>query len=268
MAYIIAEIGQNHNGDMDNVKKLIDVAYNAGCDAVKFQKRTMGFGFYKGSERETPWGVLPYEQYRERLELSLDAYDWIDGYCNDIGIDWFCSIWDIPALDWYEKYFSHLDYIKIPSAKIHDEPLLKEIGERDFKPILSTGGSTYDDITKAISHLKDPILMHCISVYPCPNNKLNLKMIQTLQRRYGLPVGYSGHEVGVPTTVSAVALGATVVERHITLDRTMWGTDQSASLEPHGLEKLVKDIRTIETALGTGRREILPEEQKKIESLK
>jgi len=268
MAYIIAEIGQNHNGDLKNALKLIDVAVDAGCDAVKFQKRTVGVGLYNGTDRDTPWGRMKYEDYRVKLELSLSDYQNIDDYCQHLGVDWFCSVWDATAVSWYERYFPNSPFIKIPSAKIRDIELLHAIGKTDYKTIMSTGGATFEEITKAITFLKEPILMHTVSIYPCPVAKLNLRMIMSLKERYGLPTGYSGHETGVPTTVCAVAMGATHIERHITLDHTMWGTDQSASLEPHGLEKLVKDIRSVELALGHGRREILEEEQSKIESIR
>lgn len=253
--FIIAEIGINHNGDLNIAKRLIDAAVQAGCDAVKFQKRTPEVCVPEGQRnvlRDTPWGVMTYLEYRHRLEFGENEYREIDRYCRERGILWFASCWDIPSVDFIEQ-FDPVCY-KIPSAMLTDDDLLKHINSKGCPMILSTGMSTMEEIKHAVSLLEQDRLLiaHCTGSYPCKPEELNLRVIQTLQREFDCPIGYSGHEVGLQTTLAAVVLGACFVERHITLDRAMWGSDQAASVEPHGFARLVRDIRVIEMALGDG----------------
>lgn len=253
--YIVAEIGINHNGDVEIAKRLIDAAKLAGCDAVKFQKRTPELCVppeQRNIPRETPWGLITYLEYRYKVEFGYEQYAEIDRYCKQQGIAWFASCWDIPSVDFIEQF--NPPCYKVASASLTDDALLKRINDTGKPVLLSTGMSTMEEIRHAVS-LIDPdrlIIMHSTSTYPCPPPELNLRMIQTLAREFGLLVGYSGHEVGLQTTYAAVVLGACVVERHITLDRAMWGTDQAASVEPGGFMRLVRDIRVIEQALGDG----------------
>lgn len=261
--YIIGEIGINHNGDLDICKKLIDAAAAAGCNAVKFQKRTPDLCVpeaQKSVVRETPWGLMTYLEYRHRIELKEDQYAEIDRYTRDKGLHWFASCWDIPSVDFIER-FSPVCY-KIASASLTDDELLRYTASKGRPVILSTGMSTQEEIDRAVSLLdrKQLILTHATSTYPCSPDELNLRMIATLRARFNVPVGYSGHETGLQTSVAAVALGACVVERHITLDRAMWGTDQAASVEPAGLTRLVRDIRVVERAFGDGVKHVYPSE--------
>ncbi len=253
--FIIAEIGINHNGDLEIARKLIDAAALAGCDAVKFQKRTPELCVppeQRDLLRETPWGLIPYIEYRHRVELDADAYAEIDRYCHQKGILWFASCWDKPSVDFIE-HFDPPCY-KIASASLTDDDLLQHINSKEKPMILSTGMSTMEQIRHAVSLLDaDRLLIaHSTSSYPCKNEDLNLRMIQTLKREFDNPIGYSGHEVGLQTTYAAVVLGACFIERHITLDRAMWGSDQAASVEPWGFMRLVRDIRVIEAAMGNG----------------
>ena len=253
--YIIAEIGINHNGDLDIATRLIDAAVLAGCDAVKFQKRTPELCVPPEQRellRETPWGLITYMEYRHRVEFGCDEYREIDHYCRERGIAWFASCWDKPSVDFIAQ-FDSVCY-KIASASLTDDELLRHINRQGRPMILSTGMSTTEEIRHAVS-LLDPdrlLIAHCTGSYPCKPEELNLRMIQTLQREFDCPIGYSGHEVGLQTTLAAVVLGACFVERHITLDRAMWGSDQAASVEPHGFARLVRDIRVTEKALGDG----------------
>jgi N-acetylneuraminate synthase len=261
--YIIGEIGINHNGELDSCKKLMDVAAAAGCNAVKFQKRTPELCVpeaQKSLVRETPWGMMTYLEYRHRIELKEDQYAEIDRYAKGKGLHWFASCWDIPSVDFMER-FEPVAY-KIASASLTDDALLRHTAARNRPVILSTGMSTQDEIDRAVTIFDRQrlILTHATSTYPCTPDELNLRMINTLRTRYNVPVGYSGHETGLQTTVAAVALGACVVERHITLDRAMWGTDQAASVEPAGLHRLVRDIRVVERALGDGVKRVYPSE--------
>ena len=261
--YIIGEIGINHNGDLNTAKKLIDAAVLAGCDAVKFQKRTPDLcvpQHQRNVMRETPWGTMTYLDYRYRVEFEQEEYHAIDQYCKEKGIAWFASCWDIPSVEFMEQ-FQPVCY-KIASAAITDRDLLLAHRKTGRPIILSTGMSTLNEIDLAVDVLKDiPLLIaHCTSSYPCPPNELNLKMIQTLKEKWDYPVGYSGHEVGLQTTFAAVALGASFIERHITLDRTMWGSDHASSVEPWGLMRLVRDIRVIETGLGDGVKKVYDSE--------
>jgi len=253
--YIVAEIGINHNGDLETAKRLIDAAVLAGCDAVKFQKRTPEMcvpAEQRDVLRETPWGIMTYLEYRHRVEFGKDEYTEIDRYCRERGIAWFASAWDEPSVDFLEQ-FSPVCY-KVASASLTDHGLLRHMRETGRPIILSTGMSTMEQIRAAVEAIgQDNLLIaHSTSTYPCPPEQLNLRMIQTLRNTFDCPVGYSGHEVGLQTTYAAVVLGACFVERHITLDRAMWGSDQAASVEPSGFMRLVRDIRVIERALGDG----------------
>jgi N-acetylneuraminate synthase len=269
--YVIAEIGINHNGSIDLAKKLIDAAALAGCDAVKFQKRTPALctpDAYRDVKRETPWGIMSYLEYRERIEFGRAEYDEIARYCREKPIPWFASCWDQPSVDFIAGY-DPICY-KIASATVTDGDLLRRIAAENKPVILSTGMSTIEQIEAAVSVFPRERLLiaHSTSTYPCKATELNLKMIRVLAERYGCPVGYSGHEVGLQTTLAAVVLGASFVERHITLDRAMWGTDQAASIEPGGLVRLVRDIRVIESAMGDGVKRVYDSERPSLEKLR
>ncbi|MCS6989814.1 MAG: N-acetylneuraminate synthase family protein [Chloroherpetonaceae bacterium] len=254
--FIIAEIGINHNGSLEIAKKMIDGAVHAGCDAVKFQKRTPEICVPKDQwhiERETPWGRMTYIEYRHKVEFGKDEYAEIDRYCKEKGILWFASCWDEPSVDFMEQF--NPPCYKAASASLTDIDLLKKKKATGRPLIISTGMSTMEEIEAAVEAVgtDNLLIAHATSTYPCPPEELNLRMIQTLKAKYPMcPIGYSGHETGLATTWAAVALGATFVERHITLDRAMWGTDQAASVEIGGMERLVRNIRDIEKALGDG----------------
>ena len=252
--YVIGEIGINHNGNLDLAKNLISVAKNAGCNAVKFQKRTVDIVYTKeelAKPRESPFGATNGDLKRG-LEFGQEAYEEIDAFCKEMEIPWFASCWDEPSAD-FIAHFPVLCY-KIASASLTDDALLRHTRAKGKPILLSTGMSTYEEIDHAVEILsKDNlILIHTCSAYPAHYPELNLRQIPELRKRYGVPVGYSGHETGIPSSVAAVALGACVVERHITLDRAMWGSDQAASLEPSGLTRLIRDIRLVESSMGTG----------------
>jgi N-acetylneuraminate synthase len=254
--YIIAEIGINHNGNIDIAKKLIDIAAVSGCNAVKFQKRNPDIcvpEHQKNVMRDTPWGKMTYLDYKYKVEFGKKEYDEIDSYCKGKGIAWSASPWDLDSLHFLNEY--DIPFIKIPSAMLTNDELLKESVKTGKKIILSVGMSTEEEIDHAVSILKDAkefAILHCNSTYPAPIEELNLSAIQTLKQKYGCEVGYSGHEFRLGTTVASVYLGASIIERHITLDRTMWGTDHMSSVEPQGLIKLVKGIRELEQAYGDG----------------
>jgi N-acetylneuraminate synthase len=262
--YVVAEIGLNHNGDVELAKRLIDVAAKAGADAVKFQKRTPEIAtpeHMRDTLRETPWGTMTYLEYRYRVEFGRDEYVEIGDYATMQGLDWFASPWDVPSVDFLEdlNVVAH----KVASASLTDLELLAALRDTGKPVILSTGMSTIEQIDRALDVLGGDrvVLMHATSTYPMEPEEANLRVISTLRDRYaGIPVGYSGHERGLQISLAAVALGAVAVERHITLDRTMWGSDHAASLEPGGLEHLVRDIRVIETALGDGVKRVFPGE--------
>ena len=261
--YIIAEIGINHNGDIEIAKQLMDVAIETGCDAVKFQKRTPEICVpeeQKSIPRETPWGSMTYFEYKKRIEFEQKEFEQIDAYAKKIGIDWFASPWDVPSVDFLEGF--NVPCQKVASACLTDSELLTAINKTRTTTILSTGMSSMQEIDKAVSLLNDvPLaIAQATSTYPAEASELNLRAIQTFAEKYKVPVGYSGHERGLQVTIAAVALGATFIERHITLDRSMWGTDHSASLEPDGLKKLVRDIRIIELALGDGKKKVYDSE--------
>jgi N-acetylneuraminate synthase len=254
--YVIGEIGINHNGSVEIAKKIIDGAVFAGCSAVKFQKRTPEICVPKDQwliERDTPWGRMTYIDYRHRMEFTREQYGEIDSYCREKGIDWFASCWDEPAVDFIEQ-FNPVMY-KAASASLTDLDLLRKMKSTGKPLIISTGMSTMQEIEMAVeAATQDKLLIaHSTSAYPCQLEELNLRMIRTLAAKYpSLPIGYSGHETGLMPTCAAVTLGACFVERHITLDRAMWGTDQAASVELVGLQRLVNYIRDIERSLGDG----------------
>jgi sialic acid synthase SpsE len=261
--YIIAEIGINHNGDIAIAKQLMDVAVETGCDAVKFQKRTPEICVpeeQKSIPRETPWGTMTYFEYKKRIEFEQPEFEQIDAYAKKIGIDWFASPWDVPSVDFLESF--NVPCQKIASACLTDSELLTAINKTKTTTILSTGMSSIEEIDKAVSLLNNvPLaIAQATSTYPAEASELNLRALQTFAEKYKMPVGYSGHERGLQVTIAAVALGATFIERHITLDRSMWGTDHSASLEPEGLKKLVRDIRIVELALGDGKKKVYDSE--------
>ena len=269
--FIIGEIGINHNGDLSIAKRLIDVAVMAGCNAVKFQKRTPEKSVppeYQNVKRETPWGFMTYLEYRHKVEFGYEEYAEIDRYAKEKGILWFASCWDEDSVDFIEQFTPPC--YKVASASLTDDPLLKKIKSTKRPIILSTGMSTLEEIEAAVNLLStnNLLIAHSTSTYPCPPEELNLRMIQTLQNRYDCPVGYSGHEVGLQATFAAVTLGADFIERHITLDRAMWGSDQAASVEPWGLMRLVRDIRVIENALGDGQKRVYPSELKARQKLR
>lgn len=261
--YVIAEIGINHNGDIEIAKKLMDVAAQSGCDAVKFQKRTPEICVpedQKSVQRETPWGTMTYFDYKKRIEFEDAEFKIIDIHAKKLNIDWFASPWDVPSVDFLEKF--EVPCHKIASACVTDIELLSAINQTQKTTILSTGMSSIDEIDKAVATLVDvPLaIAQSTSTYPCVASELNLRALISLAERYNVPTGYSGHEHGLQATIAAVALGATFIERHITLDRSMWGTDHSASLEPAGLQRLVRDIRIVEEALGDGVKQVYPSE--------
>jgi YrbI family 3-deoxy-D-manno-octulosonate 8-phosphate phosphatase len=254
--YVIAEIGINHNGSVDLARKLIDGAVAAGCDCVKFQKRTPELCVppdQQDVERDTPWGRMTYLEYRRRVELNFAQYAEIDRYCRDRGIAWAASCWDAPSVDFIAAFDP--PFFKVASATLTDGVLLRKLRATGKPLMLSTGMSTMAEIDAAVREVgtDDLLLAHATSTYPCPPAELNLRAILTLLDRFdGVPVGYSGHETGLATTYAAVALGAGFIERHITLDRSMWGSDQAASVEIVGLIRMVRDLRAIEEALGDG----------------
>jgi len=267
--YIIAEIGINHNGDLSIAKKLIDIAKVAGCDVVKFQKRNPDVcvpEHQKSVMRDTPWGRMTYLEYKYRVEFEKKEYDEIDEYCKNVGIKWTASPWDLDSLDFLNQYDS-LPFIKIPSALLTDLDLIKKTTQTGKKIIISTGMSTLDEVDAAVNTIKETnanasfAVLHCNSTYPAPNNELNLNCIQTLKDRYNCEVGYSGHEFGLTTTIASICLGATIIERHITIDRTMWGTDQMCSVEPQGLIKLVRGVKELQGALGDGKKVVTETEK-------
>jgi len=262
--YVIAEIGLNHNGSVELAKELIDVAAESGAQAVKFQKRTPSVStpeHMKGTLRETPWGTMTYLEYRYRVEFDREQYVEIGDYATLRGLDWFASPWDEPSVEFLEEL--NVVAHKVASASVTDVALLRSLAATGKPIILSTGMSTIDQIDDAVDILGTDrlVILHATSTYPLPAEEANLRTITTLQGRYaGVPVGYSGHERGLQISIAAVALGAVAVERHITLDRTMWGSDHAASLEPQGFEHLVRDIRIIGDALGDGVKRVFPGE--------
>lgn len=269
--YVVAEIGINHNGDIKIARQLMDAARHAGVDAVKFQKRTPELCVppeQRGQMRETPWGYITYLDYRYKVEFSAEQYAEIDRYAKEIGITWFASVWDEPSVDFLEQ-FNPVAY-KVPSASLTDHDLLRKLRTTGRPVILSTGMSTIEQIRRAVPLLDidNLVICHTTSAYPCDPEELNLRMVQTLKAEYPCPIGYSGHEVGLIPSVVAVGLGACMVERHITLDRAMWGSDQAASVEPGGFERLVKYIRVTEAALGDGLKRVYESELSSLKKLR
>lgn len=268
--YIVAEIGINHNGDIELAKQLIELADAAGCNAVKFQKRTIEV-VYSPEElakpRENPFGATNGDLKRG-LEFGLEEYREIDRYCKELGIAWFASCWDEGAVDFIAQF--NPPCYKIASASLTDVELLRYHRTKGRPLILSTGMSTLEEIDHAVEVLgkKDLIILHATSTYPSNYDELNLKVIPELGKRYGVPIGYSGHETGIPSSSAAVALGACMVERHLTLERSMWGSDQAASLGPSGITRLVRDIRLVEMAMGDGMKRVFEREKPIIQKLR
>jgi len=270
--FVIAEIGINHNGDISLCKDLIDVAKDAGCDAVKFQKRDIDSVYtqdFLNSPRESKWGVTQRDQ-KLGLEFGFEEYKEIDSYCNEKSIMWFASAWDLKSQEFLKQF--NCKFNKVASAMLVYTPLLESIAMEGKHTFISTGMSTYDDIDNAVNIFKEkncPFeLMHTVSTYPMKSEDANLKMIQTLKDRYDCNVGYSGHESGLAISYAASAMGITSLERHITLDRAMYGSDQSASIEPNGLRMLVGAVRKIEKAMGDGVKKIIADEAPIAEKLR
>lgn len=269
-AFIVAEIGINHNGDIGMAKRLISVAVAAGCNAVKFQKRTIDVVYTEeelSKPRESPFGETNGDLKRG-LEFDEVAYREIDEYCKQAGIPWFVSCWDEASVDFIAQF--QPPCYKIAAASLTDDDLLRYTRARGVPIILSTGMSSLDQIDHAVEVLgkDDLILLHACSAYPAYYEELNLRAIPALRERYEVPVGYSGHETGIASTVAAVVLGACMIERHITLDRSMWGSDHAASLEPSGLNRVVRDIRLVEQSMGDGVKAVLPRELPVIDKLR
>ncbi|MEM8746834.1 MAG: N-acetylneuraminate synthase family protein [Actinomycetota bacterium] len=262
--YVIAEIGINHNGDVEIARHLIDVAAAAGCDAVKFQKRTPEICVpleQQQQRRETPWGEMSYLEYKHRVEFGEAEYRKLAEHAHDHGMNWFASPWDVPSVEFLED----LDVVthKVASACLTDDELLEALAATGKPLIISTGMSTMDEIDHAMT-IVDPakvVMLHTTSTYPCPPDEINLRTMNTLGERFDVPIGYSGHERGLQVSLAAVSMGAVALERHITLDRTMWGSDHAASLEPQGLDHLVRDVRIIERAFGDGVKRVFPGEE-------
>ena len=269
----IAEIGINHNGDVSLAKKLMRLAKNCGCDYVKFQKRTPEISTpsaKKGLIRETPWGNMTYLEYKKKIEFGTIQYDQINKFSKKIGIGWFASAWDIESLNFLKRY--KLKYNKIASAMITNLEFLKEVAKQKKTTFISTGMSNYKDIDRAVKIFRKQkcefILMHSVSTYPCKEEDLNLNLIPKLKKKYKCNVGYSGHESTLSPTIGACYLGANFIERHITLDRAMWGTDQASSLSPVGLMNLMSMIKKIQIIKGDGKKKILEGEKIKSKELR
>jgi N-acetylneuraminate synthase len=270
-AYIIAEIGINHNGDLNFAKQMIDAAVHAGVDAVKFQKRTPEVSTPPEQQkqmRETPWGYITYLEYRYKVQFGEAEYREIDRYCKNKGITWLASVWDEQSVDFLSKFDTPA--YKVPSASLTDHNLLRHVRKTGKPMVISTGMSTLDQIKTAVDVIgtDNLVIMHCTSTYPCDPEELNLRMIPALREMFPCPIGYSGHEVGLVPSAVAVALGACMVERHITLDRAMWGSDQAASVEPSGFERLVKYIRVSEASLGDGVKRVYDSELSSLKKLR
>jgi N-acetylneuraminate synthase len=270
--FVIAEIGINHNGSLETARRLVDGACLAGADAVKFQKRTPERCVPRDQwdrERDTPWGRLTYIEYRRRMEFGEKEFEAIDRHCRDRGLLWFASCWDEEAVDFMERF--EPPCYKVASACLTDHDLLRRMRATGRPLMLSTGMSTIEEIEDAVAAAgrEQLLIAHATSTYPCPVGELNLRMIHTLRRRFPeCPIGYSGHETGLSTTWAAVTLGATFVERHVTLDRALWGSDQAASVEGGGFMRLVSNIRDVEKALGDGRKRVYAGELPQLEKLR
>tara|TARA_B100000242_G_C43031922_1_gene480842 strand:- start:48 stop:881 length:834 start_codon:yes stop_codon:yes gene_type:complete len=271
--YLIGEIGINHNGSLKIAKKIISEAKKRGFNAVKFQKRNPDISTPEKKKyeiRNTPWGNLTYLDYKKKIEFGKKEFDEIDKYCKKMNIDWFASAWDIDSLKFLKKY--KIKFNKVASAMIKNVELLKAISRQKKTTLISTGMSSMKDVEKAVKIFKKNkckfILMHCVSSYPTKEENLNLRMINTLKKKFGCEVGYSGHEKSVTPSLYAAVLGATIIERHITIDRTMWGTDQSASLELNGMSLISEMLPKINRILGDGKKKILKDEKLKFQSQK
>jgi N-acetylneuraminate synthase len=271
--FLIAEIGINHNGSVALAKKLIKKSKDAGFDAVKFQKRSPEICVPKNKKylmRETPWGMMTYLDYKKRIEFGEKEYDEINNFCKKVKIEWFASAWDIESQSFLNKY--KLKYNKISSAMLTNLKLLEYISKQKKMTFISTGMAGYKEIDNAINIFKknkcDFMLMHCVSSYPCPDKELNLSMINKLRKRYRCKIGYSGHEVSVSPSLMAAVMGAIAIERHVTLDRTMWGTDHAASLEFNGMKQLVELVRKFESVYGDGLKKISKAEREKLKDQK
>jgi N-acetylneuraminate synthase len=268
--FIAAELGINHNGDVEIAKQLIDVAVEAGCDAVKFQKRTIEIVYSKEElqkPRESPWGTT-FEDQKRGLEFGQKEYQIIDEYCRAKNILWFASCWDEESVDFIDAFDPPC--YKIASASLTDDNLLKHTRSKGKPILLSTGMSTLEQIHHAVDILgeEDLVLLHCTSTYPSKLDELNLNVITTLKQEFSCPIGYSGHEIGVSSSIAAAVLGACIVERHLTLDRAMYGSDQAASLEPQGMKRLVRDIKELPTILGDGKKRVYKSELPIIQKLR
>ena len=273
--YLIAEIGINHNGDLDIAKELITISKVAGFDAVKFQKRNPDVCVpeaQKSKMRETPWGKISYLDYKYKVEFGMVEYDSLDAHCNDFGIEWSASPWDCDSVEFLKQY--ELPWVKIASASIYDGDLLACIGKAFDRVILSTGASDMKQVIKTYDYLaahgpRFIDVLHCNSSYPSPIEDLNLNCITTLQNQFpNANIGYSGHEYGLSTTISTIALGANIIERHVTLNKNMWGSDQQCSLEPHAMFKLCRAVKEVHIALGDGEKVVTEGEKSKMESLR
>jgi N-acetylneuraminate synthase len=263
--YTIAEIGINHNGEIDLAKKLIDASYVTGWSCVKFQKRTPDICVpenQKNIMRDTPWGEMRYIDYKHRIEFEQKEYELIDKYCRSKPIDWTVSVWDLPSLDFIINY--DVPFIKIPSAHLNNLDLIEKTAETKIPLVVSTGMSSLEEVDQAYEvikkHHSNFVIMHCNSTYPAPVKELNLNVIRTFIERYDCTIGYSGHEYEVEPSIIAVTLGAKVIERHITLDHTMWGTDQGSSLEIDGMDKLIRRTNIVSDVLGDGIKKLSPSE--------
>ncbi|GAA1631184.1 MULTISPECIES: N-acetylneuraminate synthase family protein [Brevibacterium] len=270
--YMIGEIGINHNGDVEIAKQLMDAAATAGAQAVKFQKRNPDVAVpehQKSKMRSTPWGEMTYLDYKFRVEFEREEYTEIDRYAKELGLQWFASPWDVDSVEFLEDQFDALTY-KVASASLTDFELLREIAETGKPVLCSSGMSDWETLDAAVEVFdRDKlVLMHATSTYPLPPEEVNLLAIPAMRERYGVPVGYSGHELGLEISFAAAALGAVTIERHITLDSSMWGSDQSASMEPREFASLVKGVRVLEQAMGDGVKRVMPGEESKIDSLR
>lgn len=271
--YVIAEIGINHNGDIELAKQIIAAAHECGVQAVKFQKRTPELcvpPHQRDVPRETPWGLITYMEYRYKIEFGRKEYDEIDSYCRSLGIEWLASAWDLPSLEFLRPY--RCPYNKIPSAMLTHHALVREVAREGKLTFISTGMSEYAEIDAAVSLFRELgcpfILMHAVSEYPVPNSKLNLRQITALRNRYRCPVGNSGHESTMLPSLIAVMMGAVAIERHFTVNRALWGTDQAASLEPRGLDTLMNYFNQIPFIMGTEERVVTDKEKENARKLR
>lgn len=264
-SYNIAEIGINHNGDIDLAKELIRVSHQTGFDAVKFQKRVPELCVpedKKNNLRITPWGEMTYFDYKKRIEFSKKEYDEIDLYCKNIGIDWSASAWDTKSIEFLAQY--NLPFIKVPSDKCTDLDFIAALKNTNIPIIISIGGTDFKQLRKILDILKNQkvVVLQCTSIYPCPTEKVNLKVMNNLKEKFNLPVGFSSHHTSPMIPAMSVAYGAKVTEVHVTLDRAMWGTDQAMSLAPRGMQVMINTIKDFEIALGNNDKEISIDEKK------